>query len=62
MMKLPYTSDDHGVMTAVLSENLAPQIAADKWSGAYIDFVKQCLDKNKVTRPSIEELLDHEFL
>ena len=41
---------------------LEPPPIADKWSPLFQDFVKQCLIKDPAQRPSVAQLLEHEFV
>lgn len=46
----------------ILQDGLPPIKEPEKWSPAFLDFIDNCLQKDKNKRPTAEELLRHPFL
>ena len=60
---IPYfAQSEFKILSAIVAEGHQPEAVPSRWSESFRDFIRWCFEKDPELRPTIDQLLRHEFL
>ena len=60
---IPYfAQSEYKILSAIVAEGQQPEAIPSRWSTCFRDFIQSCFEKDPERRPTIDQLLEHDFL